>query len=114
VPACINKDTLTTEYFEGAGYGQNENGIHTNKLSKVQLKLIEMDTCQESYETPLSHITQLCAKGYRDDIDPQDLCYGDSGSALQYMNTDLKENGGFYKTPTLVSSSNSQSKRFRK
>ncbi|KAG5673169.1 hypothetical protein PVAND_003237 [Polypedilum vanderplanki] len=103
VPACLNSGKVPTEYFEGAGYGQDENGLQTNKLLKVQLKLVEMNTCQKSYELQLSEATQICAESYREDIEfPQDLCYGDSGSALQYMNTDIVEGEMFYKTPTLV------------
>jgi secreted trypsin-like serine protease len=102
VPACLNNDQMSVEYFEGAGYGQDENQIKTNKLSKVQLKLVDMETCRTSYELPLSSEAQICALGYRDDLPPQDLCYGDSGSSLQYMNMDLEENDLVYKTPTLV------------
>lgn len=43
----------------------------------------------------------MCAIGYRDDIEEQDLCYGDSGGALQFMSQDY-EGGKVYKTPTVV------------
>lgn len=101
VPACINYEE-TPEYLEGAGYGQDGDGIPTNKLLKVQLRHVDMATCQESYSLYLSQDSQMCAKSYREDIGEQDLCYGDSGSALQYMNEDLQENGIVYKTPTVV------------
>lgn len=60
-----------------------------------------MSSCQESYDLPLSAESQVCAKSYRDDIE-QDLCYGDSGGWLQYMNTDLVENDVTYKTPVVT------------
>lgn len=103
VPACLNSGKISTEYFEGAGYGQDENNLRSNKLSKVFLKFVEMETCKNSYESiPLSADAQVCALGYRDDLPPQDLCFGDSGSALQYMNSDLIEDETIYKIPTLV------------
>ena len=102
VPACLNSGKVKTDFFEGAGYGQDENNIRSNKLSKVQLKLVEMETCKDSYELTLSEEAQICAQGYREDLPPQDLCYGDSGSALQYMNSDLVEDETIYKTPTLA------------
>lgn len=102
MPACLNPGTLPSEYFDGAGYGQSEIGWQTNKLLKVQLKYVDIDTCQESYELKVSAPSQICAIGYRDDIDPQDLCYGDSGGSLQFMNTDLTEGEVTYKIPTLV------------
>jgi secreted trypsin-like serine protease len=102
IPGCLNPGTLPTEYFEGAGYGQDQDGLQTNKLLKVQLKFVESSTCQESYELKISPTTQICANNYRDDVEPMDLCYADSGSALQFMNTDLKEGEIFYKIPTLV------------
>lgn len=101
VPACLNHQLPPPDYLEGAGYGQDGDGISTNKLLKVQLKQVEMSTCQESYDLQLSAETQMCAKSYRDDIE-QDLCYGDSGGGLQYMNTDLTENDISYKTPVIA------------
>lgn len=100
VPACIDYKK-SPEYLEGAGYGQDGDGFPTNKLLKVQLRSVDMPTCQESYSLDLSQHSQMCAKSYRDDVE-QDLCYGDSGSALQYMNEDLEENGINYKIPTVV------------
>lgn len=44
----------------------------------------------------------MCAQSYRDDIEEQDLCYGDSGGALQYLHKDI-QNGITYKIPTIVS-----------
>lgn len=103
VPACIAPGSSPTEYFEAAGYGQNGAGLQTNKLSKVQLKLVPMEKCQESYEsTTLSSDSQLCAQSYRDDIEMQDTCYGDSGSPLQYMNSDYKSDGQTYQIPVVV------------
>jgi len=102
VPACLNSGRIKTEYFEGGGYGQDENNLRSNKLSKVYLKLVEMETCKKSYELPLSADAQICALGYRDDLPTQDLCYGDSGSALQYMSSDFVEDETVYKIPTLV------------
>lgn len=63
-----------------------------------------MDKCQESYETiSLSDESQLCAQSYRDDIETQDTCYGDSGSPLQYMKTDYASGDGqMYQIPTVV------------
>ena len=62
-----------TDYFEAAGYGQNGEGLQTNKLSKVQLKNIPISECQKSYnDLELSPETQICAQSYRDDIDTQD------------------------------------------
>jgi secreted trypsin-like serine protease len=43
----------------------------------------------------------MCAKSYREDIDEQDLCYGDSGGALQYQDKEAN-NDEIYKTPTIV------------
>lgn len=99
VPGCLNPHGHS-EYLDGAGYGQDGNGIPTHKLLKVQLKQVDMSTCQESYSLELSSESQMCAKSYRDDIE-QDLCYGDSGNTLQYMNTDLDEDGVIYKTPII-------------
>lgn len=68
----MNQD-LPTDYFEAAGYGQNGEGLQTNKLSKVQLKKIPINECQLSYESlELSADSQMCAKSYRDDIAEQD------------------------------------------
>ena len=104
VPACLVSGNLPTEYFEAAGYGQNGSGIQINKLTKVQLKLVPVENCQESYESvTLSSESQLCAKSYRDDIGEQDTCYGDSGSPLQYINSNYKDDDGeTYEVPTIV------------
>lgn len=101
VPACLNNGQVSTEYFEGAGYGDDETQKRSNKLMKVQLKLVEMDTCKKSYEIPLSEEAQICAQGYKDDLPPQDLCFGDSGSALMY-NSNMIEDEMIYKIPTLA------------
>lgn len=96
---------LPPEYLKAAGYGQDGNGLHTNKLLKVYLKRIEIEKCQsEQYPNiPLSFESQICAESYRDDADEQqDLCYGDSGAGLQYYSTDLVENDELYKIPTLT------------
>lgn len=92
------------EFFEAAGYGQDGNGLQTNKLSKVQLKSVPMDKCQESYDSiALFADAQMCAEGYREDIDTQDTCYGDSGSPLQFMKTDYhSEDGLTYQIPSVV------------
>jgi secreted trypsin-like serine protease len=102
VPACLKVGAIRTEYFEGGGYGQDENNLRSNKLSKVFLKLVEMEICKNSYDLQLSEDAQICAKGYRDDLPVQDLCYGDSGSALHYMSSDMVEDETIYKTPVLV------------
>ncbi|CRL01015.1 CLUMA_CG014183, isoform A [Clunio marinus] len=102
IPGCIIGGIPTTDYFEAAGYGQNGSFIHTNKLAKVQLKNIPMDECKQSYDSiDLSEDTQLCAKGYRDDIEAQDTCYGDSGSPLQYINEMIIDDQT-YEIPTIV------------
>lgn len=44
----------------------------------------------------------MCAMSYRDDIEAQDTCYGDSGSPLQYMNTNYTVDGQTFHVPTLV------------
>lgn len=93
---------LSTDYFEAAGYGQDGAGLQTNKLSKVQLKHIPMEKCQESYSIALSADSQLCAQGYRDDVDTQDTCYGDSGAPLQFMNLNRTADGRTYHVPTIV------------
>lgn len=73
VPACINAQE-SPEYVEGAGYGQGGFGqLPTNKLLKASLKLVDVPTCQQSYTLTISDESQLCAKGYRDDIEEQDL-----------------------------------------
>lgn len=103
VPACVTSLTPPTVYFEAAGYGQNGEGLQTNKLSKVQLKFVPVEKCQESYySVTLSSDSQMCAEGYRDDIDTQDTCYGDSGSPLQYMNSNYSSDGQTYQVPTIV------------
>lgn len=104
VPGCIAPGKSPTDYFEAAGYGQNGSGLQTNKLSKVQLKFVPMDKCQESYDSiTLSSESQLCAQSYREDIGEQDTCYGDSGSPLQYMNSNYTANDGeTYDVPTIV------------
>lgn len=104
VPGCIfASGEFPTEYFEAAGYGQDGFGLQTNKLSKVQLKFIPMDKCQESYYSmTLSSESQLCAQSYRDDIGEQDTCYGDSGSPLQYMNRNYTSDGQTYQVPTVI------------
>lgn len=104
LPACVASGYPSTEYFEAAGYGQNGSGLQTNKLSKVQLKFTPMEKCQKSYESViLSSDTQLCAQSYRDDIEEQDTCYGDSGSPLQFMNSNyIADDGQTYEVPTIV------------
>lgn len=103
VPACVLAEQPPTDYFEAAGYGQDGTGLQTNKLSKVQLKQIPMEKCQESYAIELSAESQLCAQGYRDDVDTQDTCYGDSGAPLQYMNANYTaDDGKTYHVPTVV------------
>jgi secreted trypsin-like serine protease len=101
-PGCLRPGRISSEYFEGAGYGQDENGLQTNKLLKVQLKNMDVDRCQESYQLAISGEYQMCAESYREDIETQDLCYGDSGSALQYMNKDHREGDVVYNVPVLV------------
>ena len=65
--------SFPTDYFEAAGYGQNGDGLQTNKLSKVQLKNIPINECQKSYDDiELLAESQICAQSYRDDIDTQD------------------------------------------
>lgn len=61
-----------------------------------------LDECQNSYESVTLSDSQMCAKGYRDDIGVQDTCYGDSGSPLQYMNISLTEDREIYQIPTIV------------
>lgn len=104
MPACIIAGDSPTEFFEASGYGQAGFAqLRTNKLSKVQLKFVPMETCQESYQSvTLSADSQMCAQSYRDDIEVQDTCYGDSGSPLQFMKTDFSADGGTYDVPTIV------------
>lgn len=62
-----------------------------------------MEKCQESYDSiTLSSDSQLCAQSYRDDIEEQDTCYGDSGSPLQYMSSNTTSDGEIYQVPTIV------------
>lgn len=76
--------------------------MQTNKLSKVFLKFMPLERCQESYEAVTLSDSQMCAKSYREDILEQDTCYGDSGSPLQYMNTNFSADGHTYRVPTIV------------
>jgi secreted trypsin-like serine protease len=110
VPTCIYPyEELPTKYFEVAGYGQDGFGLQTNKLLKVQLKLVTNGKCQETYgDTKISETSQMCANSYREDIKNQDTCYGDSGSGLQFMMTNSSENDKdlqFF-TPSLVGITN--------
>lgn len=61
-----------------------------------------LEKCQESYEGVTLSDLQLCAKSYREDLLEQDTCYGDSGSPLQYMNTNFSSDGHTYQVPTIV------------
>lgn len=94
--------SYATEYFEAAGYGQDGKGFQTNKLSKVFLKMFPSETCQASYDSVTISDTQICAQNYRDDLEEQDTCYGDSGAALQYINTNHMADGQIYHVPTIV------------
>lgn len=108
MPACIYPyDNYPTEYFEVAGYGQDGEGLQTNKLLKVQLKLVTNEKCQESYyETTISATSQMCANSYRHDIGIQDTCYGDSGSGLQFMMINYTDDRNQVFTPSLVGVTN--------
>lgn len=102
MPACVLAGRPPTDYFEAAGYGQDGAGLQTNKLSKVQLKHIPVEKCQESYAVSLSAEAQICAQGYRDDVGTQDTCYGDSGAPLQFISTNRTADGTTRHVPTVV------------
>lgn len=92
-----------------AGYGQDGFGLQTNKLLKVQLKMVTNSECQETYgDTIISETSQMCANSYREDIGIQDTCYGDSGSGLQFMmkNSSANDKDLQYFTPSLVGITN--------
>lgn len=104
VPACVAAVNPTANFFEASGYGQEGSGLKTNNLSKVFLKSIPIEKCQESYESvALSSDSQMCAESYREDLGIQDTCYGESGSPLQYYAmSDYSDGGQIYITPTVV------------
>ncbi|XP_039282037.1 serine protease snake isoform X4 [Nilaparvata lugens] len=86
-PACLYNDRyLPQANATASGWGFTESGSKSTTLLKVQLEIIERDTCNEYYKenVQIDDNRMICAG---DLYGRKDTCRGDSGGPLQVRRT---------------------------